>query len=81
MNDAPERIWAASEWKRIDQGKWWDCNPGGDATEYVISDRVQALVEAATRLADLWDKDAMDRIGPATRQVRAALRDMEGGER
>ena len=44
-------------------------------------ERVQALVEAATRLADLWDKDAMDRIGPATRQVRAALRDMEGGER
>ena len=41
---------------------------------------VKALVEAATRLADAWDKDAMDGIGPAVRQVRAALRDMEGGE-
>jgi len=39
-------------------------------------ERVKRLVEAAKRLADMWDKDAMDRIGPATRQVRAVLRDM-----
>ena len=45
------------------------CDPTQD-------ERVKALVEAAKRLADMWDKDAMDRIGPATRQVRAVLRDM-----
>ena len=35
---APERIWATSDWKRIDQGKWWDINPGGDSVEYVRAD-------------------------------------------
>ena len=35
---APERIWATSDWRRIDQGKWWDANPGGDSEEYVRAD-------------------------------------------
>ena len=46
-------------------------------TSSPTDERVKALVDAATRLADLWDNDAMDRIGPATRQVRAALRDID----
>jgi len=43
MSDAPERIWASSDWKRIDQGKWWDGNPGGDSEEYVRADRIEEL--------------------------------------
>ena len=65
MNDAPETIWATSEWNRIDQGKWWDSNPGGDSEEYHLADlpatnamddpRVQALVDLCNELIDMMD--------------------------
>jgi hypothetical protein len=45
MSDAPERIWAASSWKRIDQGTWWDENPGGGSEEYTRADLHAAAIE------------------------------------
>jgi len=86
---APDRIWATGNEK---SGSWNDTVApeawGAQCAEYVRADlctptqdeRVRALVDAAERLADLWDKDATDRIGPATRQMRAALRALEQGE-
>lgn len=50
MTDAPERIWASPEWRREDQGNWWDVNLGGDSEEYIRADKVAALVKAAERL-------------------------------
>ena len=49
------------------------CDPTQD-------ERVKGLVDAAKRVSDLWDKGG-DRVGPANRQLRAALRDLEQGER
>ena len=91
---APDRIWievAPQFPAKIPPFPSWnddEADPSMNQTvEYVRADlcapqdeRVQALVDAAERLADLWDKDLADRIGPATRQLRAALRDLEQGE-
>ena len=87
MNDAPERIWAASEWKRIDQGKWWDCNPGGDATEYTRADlcdpmqdeRVKRMVDASARLEYVARQNTDDALEweRVCEDVRAARRDLE----
>jgi len=43
MNEAPKTIWATSDWGRIDQGKWWDINPGGDSEEYTRTDHIEEL--------------------------------------
>jgi len=75
---APICTWPSCKCTARDQ-----CKGSGvraDLCDPTQDERVRALVDAAERLADLWDKDATDRIGPATRQLRAALRDMKGGE-
>ena len=69
----PAKIWKDFDLLKCDFVRADLCDPTQD-------ERVQALVDAAERLADLWDKDATDRIGPATRQLRAALRDLEQGK-
>ena len=71
-DSAPRVFASASETKGQEYVRVDLCDPTQD-------DRVRALVDAAERLADLWDKDATDRIGPATRQIRVALRALEQG--
>lgn len=72
----PERIWATSELRRTDQGKWWDINPGGDSDEYIRADLVDpaAIREAALReAAAVMSRGGLHTINDRVRAILALI--------
>jgi hypothetical protein len=84
MSDEPEWIWAETDFRATDQGRWWDINPGGDAEAYIRADIIEELEDKLAKAVDALEKLARlgngDYYGNSEGNTiaRAALADMKG---